>query len=162
GSKVWMTVGSVEHARRAVAAGVDAVIAQGSEAGGHNKSTLGLSTLVPAIVDVIKPIPVIAAGGIADGRGVGAALALGADAVCVGTRLLASTEAFAHVKYKRRVLAASADDIVRTSIFGPEWPNQPMKVIRNRVVAEWAGRDAMTPPAPNPATTIGKTRLLSQ
>jgi enoyl-[acyl-carrier protein] reductase II len=162
GCKVWMTVGSVEHARRAAAAGVDAIIAQGSEAGGHNKSVLGLSTLVPGVVDAIKPIPVIAAGGIADGRGVVAALALGADGVCVGTRLLASNEALAHAEYKRRVVAASSDDIVRTSIFGPEWPDQPMKVIRNRVVADWAGRDAKTPAAPEPAMVIGKTLLLSQ
>src|SRR6266850_494382 len=92
------------------------------------------------------PPPVIAAGGIADGRSVAAALALGAEAVCVGTRLVASQEAFAHEEYKRRVVAATVDDIARTSIFGPEWPDQPMKVLRNRVVRERSGRDKKTPP----------------
>jgi enoyl-[acyl-carrier protein] reductase II len=162
GVKVWMTVGSVQHARAAVDAGMDAVIAQGSEAGGHNKSSLGLGTLVPAVADAVSPLPVVAAGGIADGRGVAAALALGAEAVCVGTRLLASDEAFAHAEYKQRVIHASADDIARTSIFGPEWPDQPMKVIRNRVVRDWAGRDDRTPQAPDTQTHIGQTDLFSQ
>lgn len=162
GVKVWMTVGSVQRAQEAVNVGMDALIAQGSEAGGHNKSTLGLSSLVPAVVDAVSPIPVVAAGGIADGRGVAAALALGAEAVCVGTRLVASREAFAHDEYKRRVVTATVDDIARTSIFGPEWPDQPMKVIRNRVVREWAGRDDKTPPAPEPQASIGRTVLFSQ
>ena len=114
--------------------------------GGHNGSILGLTSLVPAVVDAVARVPVVAAGGIADGRGVAAALALGAEAVCMGTRLVASQEAFAHDEYKRRVDAAPVDDIARTSIFGPEWPDQPMKVIRNRVVREWAGRNDRTPP----------------
>jgi NAD(P)H-dependent flavin oxidoreductase YrpB (nitropropane dioxygenase family) len=162
GVKVWMTVGSVQGAREAVNARMDAVIAQGSEAGGHNKSTLALSSLVPAVVDAVAPLPVVAAGGIADGRGVAAALALGAEAVCVGTRLVASREAFVHDEYKRRVVAATVDDIARTSIFGPEWPDQPMKVIRNRVVREWAGRGGKTPPPPEPRASIGRTVLFSQ
>jgi NAD(P)H-dependent flavin oxidoreductase YrpB (nitropropane dioxygenase family) len=105
---------------------------------------------------------VVAAGGIADGRGVAAALALRAEAVCVGTSLVASREAFAHDEYKRRVLAATAEDIPRTSIFGPEWPDQPMKVIRNRVVREWAGRDDKIPPPSEPQASIGRTVLFSQ
>jgi len=93
GAKVWMTVGSVRAAHEAINAGIEAIIAQGSEAGGHNKSVLGLSSLVPALVNAVAPRPVVAAGGIADGRGVAAALALGAEAICVGTRLVASQEA---------------------------------------------------------------------
>lgn len=162
GVKVWMTVGSVQGAHEAVKTGMDAIIAQGSEAGGHNKSTLALSSLVPAVVDAVAPLPVVAAGGIADGRGVAAALALGAEAVCVGTRLVASREAFAHDEYKRRVIAATVDDIARTSLFGPEWPDQPMKVLRNRVVCAWAGRDAKTPPPSEPQAHIGRTVLFSQ
>ncbi len=162
GAKVWMQVGSVESARAAVAAGADAIIAQGSEAGGHNRATLALTALVPAVVDAVGPLPVVAAGGIADGRGVAAALALGAEAVCVGTRLVASREAFAHDEYKRRVVAATVEDVARTSIFGPEWPDQPMKVLRNRVVREWAGRDDRTPRPPEPQPTIGRTVLFGQ
>ena len=158
GIRTWMTIGSVASAREAAAAGFDALVAQGSEAGGHNRSTLGLAALVPAVVDAVTPLPVIAAGGIADGRGVAAALALGADAVCVGTRLVASRESFAHDEYKRRIVAASADDSVRTAIFGPEWPDQPMKVLRNRVVAEWAAASERTPKA-SELRVIGRTRI---
>jgi nitronate monooxygenase len=162
GVKVWMQVGSVQRAHEAVHAGMDAIIAQGSEAGGHNRSLRPLSALVPAVVDAVAPVPVVAAGGIADGRGVAAALALGAEAVCVGTRLVASREAFAHDEYKRRVVAATADDIARTALFGPEWPDQPMRVLRNRVVRAWTGRDDKTPPPPEPPATIGRTVLFSQ
>ncbi|HXE74863.1 MAG TPA: nitronate monooxygenase [Candidatus Xenobia bacterium] len=162
GAKVWMQVGSVAAAREAVAAGADAIIAQGSEAGGHSRANTGLISLLPAVVDAIAPVPVIAAGGIADGRGVAAALALGAQAVCVGTRLIASREAYAHAEYKRRVVAASVDDITRTHIFGVEWPDQPMKVIANRVVREWAGRTERTPPSPQPPQFIGRTKMGGQ
>lgn len=162
GTKVWMQLGSLDGAREAVRMGMDAVIVQGSEAGGHNRSSVGVFSLVPAVVEAIAPVPVIAAGGIANGRGVAAALALGADAVLVGTRLVASQEAYAHDEYKRRIVAASAEDIARTALFGPEWPDQPMRVIRNRVVREWAGRDHKTPPASDPPHIIGRTVLLGQ
>ena len=162
GSKVWVQIASLDRARQAVDLGADAIIVQGSEAGGHNHSNLSLISLIPAAVDEVAPVPVIAAGGIADGRGVAAALALGAEAVCVGTRLVASTEAYAHQEYKQRIVAAKVDDITRTSIFGPEWPDQPMKVIRNRVVREWAGRDDRTPPPADPPQLIGRTLLGGQ
>jgi len=162
GIKVWIQVGSVSRAIEAARIGADAIIVQGSEAGGHNHSETGLITLIPAAVDAVSPIPVIGAGGIADGRGVAAALAAGADAVCVGTRLIASHEARAHQEYKNRVLAAGVDDIGRTCIFGPEWPDQPMRVIRNRVVREWVGKDGKTPPAPNPPQVIGHTSIGAQ
>ena len=84
GIKVFLQVGSVEEAQIAAAAGVDGIIAQGLEAGGHVKSTTALSTLLPAVVEAVSPVPVIAAGGIADGRGLVAALSLGAQAVSLG------------------------------------------------------------------------------
>jgi NAD(P)H-dependent flavin oxidoreductase YrpB (nitropropane dioxygenase family) len=92
GIKVWGTAYSVESARRLKALGADAVIVQSHEAGGHVKSGLGAMSLVPAVVDALERTPVIAAGGIADGRTAAAAFMLGAQAVCVGTRLLASLE----------------------------------------------------------------------
>jgi nitronate monooxygenase len=159
GARVWYQGSSITKAKEAVDMGMAAIIAQGSEAGGHNKSELGLFALLPAIKDALPSIPVIAAGGIADGRGVAAALALGADGVCVGTRLLASAEANIHPEYQARVVAAAGDDVVRTCIFGPEWPDQPMLVLRNRVVSEWTGRDEKTPPQPVPAAAIGQTDL---
>jgi NAD(P)H-dependent flavin oxidoreductase YrpB (nitropropane dioxygenase family) len=132
---------------------------QGTEAGGHNRSTATVLALVPAVVDAIAPVPVIAAGGIADGRGVVAALALGADAGWVGTRLVASLEANAHDEYKRRIVEAEAADTVCTTIFGPEWPHQPMRVIRNRVVNEWITREQEVIYSPEPTELIGQTIL---
>ena len=157
-----MQVGSLAAAREAVRGGMDAIVVQGAEAGGHNKSAVGTFSLVPAVVDAITPIPVIAAGGIADGRGLVAALALGADAVWVGTRFLGSREAYAHQEYKRRLVHASVDDTVRTCLFGPEWPDAPMRVLSNRVVREWSGRDNQTPRLSEPSPIIGSTELLGQ
>ena len=155
---VWLQTGSVADAEAAVASGVDVIIAQGSEAGGHNRSTTGLFALLPRMVDALV-VPVVAAGGIADGRGMAAALCLGAAGVCVGTRLVATAEANAHDEYKRRIVEATEEDVARTCIFGPEWPDAPMRVIRNRVVREWEGNDAKTPTAPDPPVTIGTTHL---
>ena len=162
GCDVWLQTSSLTTAREAIASGVDVIIAQGSEAGGHNRSTTGLITLLPRMVDALHPTPVIAAGGIADGRGLAAALCLGAAGVCVGTRLVATLEANAHDEYKRRIVEATEADIARTAIFGPEWPDAPMRVIRNRVVREWAGNDTRTPPQPDPPRSIGKTLLGGQ
>ena len=159
GVKVWMQVGSLQEAHEVVRCGVDAVIVEGTEAGGHNRSTGTVFSLVPAVVDAIAPVPVIAAGGIADGRGVVAALALGAEAVWVGTRLVASQEAYAHDEYKRRIVEAEASNTVRTTIFGPEWPHQSMRVIRNRVVNEWITREHEVVYPPEPSELIGQTIL---
>ena len=112
GARVVQQVGSVGEARRAAAAGVDLIVAQGVEAGGHLAGTVATMVLVPRVVDAVAPTPVAAAGGIADARGVVAALALGADAVVLGTRFLATTEAAAHALYKERVVAASEEDAV--------------------------------------------------
>lgn len=154
---VWLQTSSIDAAREATAAGVDVIIAQGSEAGGHNRSTTGLFTLLPRMVDAVAPVPVVAAGGVADGRGMAAALCLGAAGVCVGTRMVATVESHAHEEYKRRIVNATGRDLAVTSIFGPEWPDAPMRVLQNRVVREWAGNAAATPPQPVPAVQIGTT-----
>ena len=159
---VWLQTSSIATARAAIDSGVDVIIAQGSEAGGHNRSTVGLFTLLPRMADAVAPTPVVAAGGIADGRGMAAALCLGAAGVCVGTRLVATLESNAHDEYKRRIVAATEEDIARTCIFGPEWPDAPMRVLRNRVVREWEGNDRKTPPQPDPPVSIGRTVLFGQ
>ncbi|HEV7133565.1 MAG TPA: nitronate monooxygenase [Gaiellaceae bacterium] len=133
---VIVQVGSVEEARRAVDAGVDAVIAQGVESGGHVIGTTALSVLVPAIVDAISPVPVLASGGIADGRGLAAALVLGAQAVSLGTRFVASDEAFIDEQYKQRVVAET-DTVYSTDLFDGGWADAPHRVLRNAVVREW-------------------------
>ena len=135
GIKVWGTAYSVESARRLKALGADAVIVQSHEAGGHVRSDLGAMSLLPAVVDALERTPIIAAGGIADGRTAAAAFMLGAQAVCVGTRLLASDESLASAEYKERLVRAHGDDTVVTTIFGPEWPDAPMRVLKNSAVA---------------------------
>ncbi|GAA1594551.1 NAD(P)H-dependent flavin oxidoreductase [Actinoplanes couchii] len=135
GVRVFEQVGSVEHARRAAGDGVDVIVAQGIEAGGHNFATLPTFALVPLVVDAVAPALVLAAGGIADGRGLAAALMLGADGAWIGTRLVATDESAAHDGYKQRLVAATGT--VLTSLFGPETPEfNPMRVLRNRVLDE--------------------------
>ncbi|MCL7036341.1 hypothetical protein MKW94_004351, partial [Papaver nudicaule] len=113
-------VGSVKAAERAIAAGVDCIIAQGVEAGGHIAGTVSLVALVPRIVDVVEDrgIPVVAAGSISDARGYVAALALGAQGICVGTRFIATHEAYANEYYKQQLLHYSENQTDRTDLYG--------------------------------------------
>jgi enoyl-[acyl-carrier protein] reductase II len=163
GVRVFEQVGSVDDARRAVDDGVDVVVAQGQEAGGHNYSTLPTFALVPLVVDAVAPALVLAAGGIADGRGLAAALMLGADGAWVGTRFVATTESEAHDGYKSRLLAARGTDTVRTGMFGPEYPRfNPARVLRNRVVREWQDRADEVPTDTSALPVIGHTDLGGQ
>lgn len=145
GSHIWFQVCSVEEAKAAIRRGAQGLVVQGSEAGGHNRAAAATFSLLPAVIDAAPSVPVVAAGGIADGRTVAAALALGADAVWVGTRLLASFEAYAHPQYKDRVVAASAEDTARHLIFGPEFPDASTRGVRNRIVREWELQDDPPP-----------------
>ncbi len=124
-------------AQRAAQAGVDAIVAQGMEAGGHIAGEVTTMALVPRVVDAMAPIPVVVAGGVADARGLVAALALGAQAVMIGTRLIATPEAYAHPVYKQKVLAATEDQTVRTTLFGYGWPNVPHRTLRTPFVERW-------------------------
>ena len=150
GIVVMLQVGSAEEATRAAAAGVDIIVAQGVEAGGHVRGQVGLVPLLPTVVEAVTPVPVIAAGGIVDGRGLAAALALGADGVWVGTRFVASKESEAHADYKRRLLTASQADTIYTEIFHVGWPpNSPHRVLRNPLT-----EGGSPPPGP-----VGSVRL---
>jgi len=143
GAIVMHSVGSAAAARQAVSCGVDIVVAQGWEAGGHVRGTVATMALVPAVVDAVSPAPVVAAGGIADGRGLAAALALGAAGAWIGTRFLASREAAIHARYRERLLHASEDDTVfLDNLFDVRWRDAPHRVLRNKTVAAWetAGR----------------------
>jgi NAD(P)H-dependent flavin oxidoreductase YrpB (nitropropane dioxygenase family) len=157
GVQVLVQAGSVAEARAAADAGADAIIAQGCEAGGHVRGRTSLMTLIPTVVEAVGPLPVIAAGGIATGRGVAAALSLGAQGVHMGTRFVASEEADYVPAYKQRVVEASAEDVVFCdNLFDKGWEHAPHRVLRNRVVNEWeaAGR----PPSgarPKEGSTIG-------
>lgn len=146
GVKVWEQVGSVAAARKAADSGIDCIVAQGSEAGGHNYGELPTFVLVPAVRDAIGDTMLLAAGGIADGRGLAAALALGADGAWIGTRLVATDEANVHHRYKERLVQADGADTVRTRIFGKHHPDfNPIRVLRNRVVNEWHDRQDEVP-----------------
>ncbi len=140
------TVGSAADAKRAMRAGVDIFVAQGWEAGGHVWGGVSTMALVPAVADMVAPRPVVAAGGIADGRGIAAALMLGASGVWLGTRFLASEEANAHPIYKRAILDAAETGTVHTGLFDGGWENAPHRVLRNSTVRNWemAGRPPRT------------------
>jgi NAD(P)H-dependent flavin oxidoreductase YrpB (nitropropane dioxygenase family) len=142
GCKVIDQVGAVEAAQRSVRAGVDAIIAQGFEAGGHVAGQVTTLALVPRVADAIAPTPVVAAGAIADARGLVAALALGAEGIVLGTRLLGTPEANAHSRYKQRVLEATEEDTVYTTLFGGGWPNAPHRVLRTAFVEQWLAEEA--------------------
>ena len=158
GAQVWAQVPSVEDARAAVALGLDGLVAQGEEAGGHCKSTTPLHHLLRDIRDELGDnVLVLAAGGIATGADVVAALAQGADGIWVGTRLVASTEAYAHPEWKRRLTASRRQDTVNTVLFGPELPCQPYRVLRNPAIdASLAQQNAIcgNPPSGSIGTTL--------
>jgi nitronate monooxygenase len=146
GGVVLQTVGSAEEARRAVGSGVDVVVAQGWEAGGHVWGCVATLPLVPAVVDAVAPVPVIAAGGIGDARGVAAVLALGAQAAWLGTRFLLAEEMPIHDEYRRRLLAAAeTDPRWYPDLYEVGWPDAPHRALANSTSRAWdaAGR----PPA---------------
>ncbi len=136
GRVIWQC-GSAAEALEAKRAGADAIIAQGFEAGGHVRGTVTTLALIPEVRDAISDLPMIAAGGIADGRGLAAVLALGADGAVFGTRFLASEEAAAHPVFKERLLTAHASETVHTKLFDVGWPDAAHRVLRTKVVEEW-------------------------
>ena len=156
-------MGSVDEAKAAADAGADAVMIQGVEAGGHVRGTTALSVVLPAVVAAVAPVPVVAAGGVADGRGVAAALMLGAQAVSMGTRFVCSEEAALARAYKQRVVGGRAEDTVHTSLFDVGWPDAAHRVLRNATTEEWeaAGR----PPSgqrPGEGTIVGHYSVAGQ
>jgi nitronate monooxygenase/enoyl-[acyl-carrier protein] reductase II len=147
GAKVIHQVHTVSQAREAAEVGVDVIIAQGSEAGGQGMSAgVGTTALIPQVVDAVAPIPVLAAGGIADGRGLAAAIVLGAAGANIGTRFLASEEAGADREWKRRIVEIESEDAVRFEPWSVIMPSGAgaydvvPRVIRTAFVDEWRHR----------------------
>lgn len=136
--------GGPEDAVAAADAGVDAIMIQGREAGGHVKATAPLAETLAAVRAEVGALPLIAAGGLATGADIATALGRGADAVSLGTRFLATAEAAAHAEYKARLLSARAADTVMTLAFDGGWPDAQHRVLRNATVARW---DAAGQPA---------------
>jgi len=143
GMKIVALVGNVRHARRCAEDEVDIIVAQGHEAGGHTGRVATLA-LVPQVVDAVKPIPVVAAGGISDGRGFVASLALGACGVLIGTRFIATYEASVHLNYKQKLVQIGDDDTVVTRAY----TGKTLRNIRNRWTEEWKDRQSEAKPFP--------------
>jgi nitronate monooxygenase len=146
GARLICQVQDVAGARQAAAVGADVIVAQGTEAGGHGsfRSTL---PLVPAVADAVAPVPVLAAGGIADGRGIAAALMLGAQGAVVGTRFCATPEALCPDWAKAQLVSHSGDQTTRTRVFdiarGLDWPSPYTgRALRNAFTDAWDGREA--------------------
>lgn len=147
GRRLVLQVTSLAEARQAKALGADAIVAQGTEAGGHGTTGRALFSLLPAVVDAVSPTPVIAAGSIGDGRGLAAARMLGADGVLIGTRFFATTEALGSAAAKRRLVESSGDDTLRTRVFDLvrrlDWPEAYTgRAIGNAFSRAWHGREA--------------------
>ncbi|MCF2436668.1 nitronate monooxygenase [Streptomyces thinghirensis] len=147
GSQVVVQVHDPEQAAVAVQAGASVLVAQGAEAGGHHRTQATLP-LIPAVVEVAEGVvPVVAAGGFADGRGLAAALALGADGVMMGTRFAATEESLATAGFKSHLISARTADTVNTHAFdvvrGIQWPaGHPARSVSNDFTRAWTGRDA--------------------
>jgi nitronate monooxygenase len=149
GVRVFAQVQTLERAITAARAGVDVIIAQGGEAGGH-AGALGTFALLPAVVDAVAPVPVVAAGGIADGRGLAAALLLGAQGAWLGTRFVTSHEWGGPSWEQNAVLAATSDDTVQTRLYDliaerPFPAENPDRVLRNAFIERWHGRESEIP-----------------
>ena len=142
GTLVMSMVGSVRQARRLDEMGVDVIVAQGMEAGGH-VGTVTTLVLVPAVVDAVKA-PVLAAGGIVDGRGIAAGMMLGAQGAWIGTRFIATLEATAHENHKRAIVAVDEDG----TVVSRSYTGKPSRVLRNEYTDRWMGRDAEIMPMP--------------
>lgn len=144
GSRVMYMAGEVPEALRAADAGADVIVAQGTEAGGHVGWMASLP-LLPMMVKAVAPLPVLCAGGIADGRGLAAALALGAEGVLLGTRFMATPEAPIHPNFKQAIVETDGHDTVLTEI--PDlasqrvWPGAMSRAQRNGFIERWAGRE---------------------
>jgi nitronate monooxygenase len=150
GALVICQVHSLAQARRVLAEGADIIVAQGTEAGGHGGVRRATMPLIPAVADMVaaagRDIPIVAAGGIADGRGLAAALMLGADGVLMGSRFFASEEALAPASAKACVVSSGGDDTIRTSVFDitRAWEfaaDINGRVLRNRFTEAWHGRE---------------------
>ncbi|MFQ5773711.1 MAG: NAD(P)H-dependent flavin oxidoreductase [Kiloniellaceae bacterium] len=145
GARLICQIQTRAQAEQAAQAGADVIVAQGGEAGGHGRSR-GTLALVPAVVDAVAPLPVVAAGGIADGRGLAAALMLGAVGALLGTRFYAAEECLAHPAAKRRVVTAGGDETVRTTVFdivrALDWPAYYTgRAIGNDFSRRWHGKE---------------------
>lgn len=155
GAVLMATVASAEEALRAKDAGIDVIVAQGIEAGGHVWGQTGLTALVPAVVDASGDCPVVAAGGIGDGRALAAALMLGASGAMIGTALVVADESDAHPDYKQALTKASGADTILGTVFDIGWPSAPSRVLTNETVRRFLA-------ARSPAERPGEGEIIAR
>lgn len=151
GMKVIGLTGNVRNARRIAAGGADVVVAQGHEAGGHT-GRIGTFALLPQVIDAVAPLPVVAAGGVGDGRALAAVIAMGGVGVWVGTRFIATVEAWGHLNYKNRILEATEED----TIVSRSYSGKPMRGLKNRWIADWESRPQEIQPFPKQLAVSGR------
>ena len=137
-----------------VDAGVDIVVAQGWEAGGHVLGSVASLALIPAVVDAVGSVPVVAAGGIGDGRGLAAVLALGAAGGWLGTRFVLAEETRSHPRYRELLLEASETSTVHSSLFDGGWPGAPHRTLRNSTIEAWEAAGRPTTGRPGEGETV--------
>lgn len=144
GARMIATVSDVETTGRALEAGAAGLIVQGVEAGGHVLGSTPLRDLLPLVAGMAGDVPIAAAGGLSDAEDIAEVFALGATAAVLGTRFVAAEESDAHASYRQAILAAGAEDTVRTLCFDGGWPNAPHRVLSNSTFRAWeqAGRPA--------------------
>jgi NAD(P)H-dependent flavin oxidoreductase YrpB (nitropropane dioxygenase family) len=144
GAKILHQVTTPEEGGVVATEGADVVVAQGTEGGGHVGASMSTMALVPQTVDVVKPVPVLAAGGIADGRGLAAAIMLGAQGVLMGTRFLATVECHSRGHSKDVLLNSLGSQTLASKfyddVFGIQWPGSVVRAVRNPLLDEWARR----------------------
>ena len=157
GIKVMALAGAVKHALSHARKGADVIIAQGYEAGGHT-GTIGNFPLIPQIVDAVKPIPVVAAGGISDGRGVAAALALGAVGVWCGTTFLVTREGGINPVYKKQIYKGASEDFVRTAYTSGHYARH----YRSDVIKAWMDSGLQAMPTPLQGNAMDEVRRAAE
>lgn len=150
GMKVICLTGNVRNARRLAAGGADVIVAQGHEAGGHT-GRIGTFALLPQVIDAVAPLPVVAAGGVGDGRALAAVIAMGGVGVWVGTRFIATVEAWAHENYKNKIVASTEEDTVVTRSYS----GKPMRNLKNRWTEDWESRPQDIQPFPKQLAVTG-------
>lgn len=156
GATVGVQVGSVEQARRALAHEPEFLVCQGVEAGGHLQSGRSLAALLPEVLALASGLPVFAAGGLATGDDLRAALDAGASGAVFGTRFLATRQSRAHPAFKRRLTTARSEDAVVTTCFGEGWPDAPHRVLRNETLTQWESAGCPKEGRPGDGDPVGR------
>ena len=150
GMKVIALTGNVRNAKRLAAGGADVIVAQGHEAGGHT-GRIGTFALLPQVIDAVAPLPVVAAGGVGDGRALAAVITMGGVGVWVGTRFIATVEAWAHVNYKNKLVESTEEDTIVTKSYS----GKPMRNVKNRWTEDWEARPHEIQPFPKQLAIAG-------